>query len=1042
MRGIVTEMLKLHKLWFIIPVIVAMLFVPEQASAQEPPFDFELTPSFSEGKLTYRINFDLETKKINGLMTNVNFKIPIPEGTRFVEANAQASTAVSFDGSNVNFFTSSMINLGLTRRSTRVVIRDAWFVVEVVEPARGVFKTSALITWEGDQPGSYQTEEFSYDTTRPVLDWSPPPSSALEVELSATSVDGLITYFIRPANVGSSRMWDLRLNLLIPEGVTFQSAEAPPGFVHEFNGQEVSFFTSELPGDFNLEPLTVKVSATDVTTPEVISNVWATWKNADRSVGIQTPAQGAYRTGDIIVRPGSSQWVIADPVGDVPFLNYDTTSMALQEEGSHLRVDFYMAGDLGPPASLIEYILYIDSDCNKDTGQSRKGRGVEYRIRYEHGPDETPADIRFWNEAEKEWQNKKYLLSQINNKMISIWVPYDVLANGRQFCWLGRMLNSDNTYNAPLPDEYIESTALTQYQAVGTNAMSESVIPVSDEVPAPGEAQADNSSRSRAHRRGVFIEVGDVWQYLPGWSEPPSAWKSVDFDSSDWLTGTTPMGYGRGKYTTDLSTVTPLASLYDTPILVEQTITDTGVTIASLPTGQTDSVYLRRTFQVEDPAIITELTLRINYRSGFVAYLNGREVARRGLGEPGSPLSYNTLAEKAEKQLSEYFDLSEQAGQLVAGTNVLAIQAHRGQDDSNLFVAPLLRWRNNSQNGTEAEVVTEEAPAQQPPPPSLPPPSQPVAATVPPPPSAPAIKGKLAVPLDNGWNTYDTHIFSLPDGQEIAKITNARQPNLRFDGQRLLVNREGGGLENIYEYDLANGTERQVSDAPRDSYPFYDVGGNRVIYGNAELLIAADGQHRPFIFVQCGLQPPHQEEELQCREMVQFGVLIPTGQTGEIIGSHPVWTVDDRVIYKGCNSWLNSSVCGIYAVSAMSTRRFGDGYTPQQLTQYMSDVPTDTKGGLIAFTSQRDGDWEAYIMDSNGGNVRNVSNSPTSNDGLPTISPDGQWIAFVSDKGGLWAVWAAPASGGPAQKLFDLPDQDPWGEDDRNWLNERISWGP
>jgi TolB protein len=97
---------------------------------------------------------------------------------------------------------------------------------------------------------------------------------------------------------------------------------------------------------------------------------------------------------------------------------------------------------------------------------------------------------------------------------------------------------------------------------------------------------------------------------------------------------------------------------------------------------------------------------------------------------------------------------------------------------------------------------------------------------------------------------------------------------------------------------------------------------------------------------------------------------------------------------------------------------------------------------LIAFTSQRDGDWEAYIMDSNGGNVRNVSNSPTSNDGLPTISPDGQWIAFVSDKGGLWAVWAAPASGGPAQKLFDLPDQDPWGEDDRNWLNERISWGP
>jgi Tol biopolymer transport system component len=78
----------------------------------------------------------------------------------------------------------------------------------------------------------------------------------------------------------------------------------------------------------------------------------------------------------------------------------------------------------------------------------------------------------------------------------------------------------------------------------------------------------------------------------------------------------------------------------------------------------------------------------------------------------------------------------------------------------------------------------------------------------------------------------------------------------------------------------------------------------------------------------------------------------------------------------------------------------------------------------------------------NGGGVKNLSNSPDSNDGLPAISPDGNWVAFVSDRGGSWAVWAVPIMGGDVQKLFDLPADHPWGDGDRNWTNERISWGP
>ncbi len=76
--------------------------------------------------------------------------------------------------------------------------------------------------------------------------------------------------------------------------------------------------------------------------------------------------------------------------------------------------------------------------------------------------------------------------------------------------------------------------------------------------------------------------------------------------------------------------------------------------------------------------------------------------------------------------------------------------------------------------------------------------------------------------------------------------------------------------------------------------------------------------------------------------------------------------------------------------------------------------------------------------------MRNISNSPNSNDGLPTISPDGNWVAFVSDRDGQWAIWATPITDGSAKtkKLFNLPSDSPWGNEGQGWIDERISWGP
>ena len=190
----------------------------------------------------------------------------------------------------------------------------------------------------------------------------------------------------------------------------------------------------------------------------------------------------------------------------------------------------------------------------------------------------------------------------------------------------------------------------------------------------------------------------------------------------------------------------------------------------------------------------------------------------------------------------------------------------------------------------------------------------------------------------------------------------------------------------------------------------------------------------------CSLLPPHAEAEERCQDLESQGRLYPDA-TSEIQGRFPVWTASDRIVYSGCNTWAGSRLCGVFAVPSASTRAFSEGCLPARLTEHSDDLPSDSEGNWIAFSSRRDGDWEAYVMDLNGGQVRNLSQSPASNDGIPTLSPDGQWIAFVSDRNGKWAIWVVPSAGGEATHLFDLPSDAPWGTGERGWITERISWG-
>jgi TolB protein len=58
------------------------------------------------------------------------------------------------------------------------------------------------------------------------------------------------------------------------------------------------------------------------------------------------------------------------------------------------------------------------------------------------------------------------------------------------------------------------------------------------------------------------------------------------------------------------------------------------------------------------------------------------------------------------------------------------------------------------------------------------------------------------------------------------------------------------------------------------------------------------------------------------------------------------------------------------------------------------------KGDRIAFTSDRDGDYEIYTIRPDGTDLRRLTNSP-GNDAHNSWSPDGEWIVFTSVRGGF-----------------------------------------
>jgi hypothetical protein len=114
------------------------------------------------------------------------------------------------------------------------------------------------------------------------------------------------------------------------------------------------------------------------------------------------------------------------------------------------------------------------------------------------------------------------------------------------------------------------------------------------------------------------------------------------------------------------------------------------------------SVYVRIPFTLADPATVETLELLMKFDDGFVAYLNGEEVAHfYAPGRDGNilPLTWDSRATGShpdeEAVVFETFDITEYKSYLRAGRNILAIHGLNWSPGStDMLILPELRTRN------------------------------------------------------------------------------------------------------------------------------------------------------------------------------------------------------------------------------------------------------------------------------------------------------------------------------------------------------------
>ncbi|MGC8878574.1 MAG: LysM peptidoglycan-binding domain-containing protein [Anaerolineae bacterium] len=288
-------------------------------------------------------------------------------------------------------------------------------------------------------------------------------------------------------------------------------------------------------------------------------------------------------------------------------------------------------------------------------------------------------------------------------------------------------------------------------------------------------------------------------------------------------------------------------------------------------------------------------------------------------------------------------------------------------------------------------------------------------------PVEPVLSGKIVYPvyvpdrkLQGQMGSFDIYMSDLQGGDPQLLAYNASQPCLNLGGDLLAYKSWDSTARGLAFLTIGGGRSGLLTNYIEDGLPCWDPSSITLVFTSRR-----EGDRVPRLF---RVNQTNNQES-------GFGLI------AEYASVFP----DGRIVYRGCTV---EGACGLFIASA-------EGIGATKITDNTSDTAPapSPDGGKIAFmslTREGAGNYEIYVMNSDGQNVVRLTNN-SANDGLPTWSPDGSTIAFVSDRDGTWGIWAMNPDGSNQRKLFTMrgsPDGIVGAEllSSRGWLEERISW--
>ncbi|MEL6660082.1 MAG: CotH kinase family protein [Bacteroidota bacterium] len=191
---------------------------------------------------------------------------------------------------------------------------------------------------------------------------------------------------------------------------------------------------------------------------------------------------------------------------------------------------------------------------------------------------------------------------------------------------------------------------------------------------------ASDKDRGGSQVFRTLVNQGDEFRYLTPTQPVNSQWTSLGFNDASWGQGISGFGYGDG----DDATLVP---------------------------GGTRSIFLRKTFTINSAAEVQALILDIDYDDGFVAYINGQEIARANISGLAPAYDAVTLTDHEAQMygggLPDRFALEDINGLLQDGENVLCIQAHNISNGSSDFT--IIPFLSAAYGGPTSDGITPPA---------------------------------------------------------------------------------------------------------------------------------------------------------------------------------------------------------------------------------------------------------------------------------------------------------------------------------------------